>query len=299
MNLNDMYTFSIVSKLGTITSAAEHLNIPKSTVSRRIKRLEQNLGIELFHRAPKRIVLTQDGRAFFEQISGLLEDLKAAERMVSDNHNEPTGVLRITTTEGYAQNPNVMNCLSTYTCRFPNVKIDLILTSRITNLVDERIDIGLRLHTEELPGDASTMSRSLHPIHSGIFASPIYLERHGSLNDYRDLEKHDFVEFTGVSFARKKWLRHGKKFKDSLSFGQSRLSSNSTANLLHCALSGVGLCILDVACAEGYVNRGELIRVLPQLEQQVAKASIVWVASRHLSTKVRSFINHAVQRLAT
>lgn len=298
MNLNDMYTFSIVAKTGTVTQAAKHMEIPKSTVSRRIKRLEQNLGTELFHRGPKQIVLTRDGRAFFERISHLLDDLKSAEKMVQENHDEPSGILRITTTEGYAQNPRVMNCLSTYLSKFPKVKMELILTSRITKLVDEGIDIGMRLHTDSLPGDVSTMSRSLHSITSGIYASPSYLAKNNPLKSFHDLTKHDFVEFTGVSFPQKTWQRNGKKFAESLAFGKPRMSSNSTAALLHCALSGIGLCILDVASVSTHVARGELIRVLPQLEQEVAKASLVWVASKHLTTKVRSFIDHAVEQLA-
>lgn len=297
MNLTDLHTFSIVVKLQTITAAASFLKIPKSTVSRRIKRLEENLDVALFQRAPKKIVLTQDGKVFFDRISGSLDDLVEAQNLLQDRHQEPSGTLRITTTEGYGQSLPVLNCLASYVQKYPKVQIDLILTSRVTNLVEEQIDIGLRLYTDQLPGDANIMSRRLHHIASGIYASPAYIASKGIPENIEDVKKHDFVAFSQVSFSEKTWLLHGEPVSSTLQFAKPKILVNNTAVLVNCALVGAGLCILDVRNAQPFVDKGELIRVLPEYEQQVAKSSIVWVASKHLSQKLRTFIDHAVEYL--
>ena len=147
MNLNDYHTFVIVVKQQTITGAATLLGIPKSTVSRRLKRLESNLQVELFTRSPKRIVLTQDGQALYDRIVGSIDEIQAAQTALSENQTEPSGVLRITTTEGYGQTPAVLDCFASFMDHYPKVSLDLLLTSRVTDMVEERIDVGLRLYT--------------------------------------------------------------------------------------------------------------------------------------------------------
>ena len=297
MNLNDYHTFTTVVKQQTITSAAEHLGIPKSTVSRRLKRLEASLGVELFTRSAKRMVLTQDGQALFDRVTNPLDELQAAQDAIMENQTEPSGVIRITTTEGYGQTPAVLQCFASYLARHPKIELDLLLTSRVTDMVEERIDIGLRLYTGILPGDANTMSRRLHTISNGIFASPEYLERRGIPSNPRDLKQHDSIGFSAVSFAEKPWRVGDEVFSDGLPFGTPRMSVNNSAALVQSTVMGLGLGILDIGSAQFHVERGDLIRVLPEYEQDVAKVSLVWMASKHLSVKVRSFINHAVECL--
>lgn len=299
MNLNDLYTFSIVAKLGTLTEAAKYLERPKSTVSRRLIRLEENLGVELFSRSPRRVVLTQDGRAFYERISRSLEELIQAQKMLQEKNNEPSGILRITTTEGYGQTPALLSCLSSYMEKYPKVCIDLILTSRITNLVEDQIDLGLRLHTGALPGDASTMARRLHQVSSGLFASPAYVKKNGCPKNIEELNKHDFIAFGGISFSEKPWLFQGEPFRKPMPFATPKMTVNNTGALLHCALIGMGICILEQVSIQSFVKKGDLIPILPEFEQQIARVSLVWVSSKHLSVKIRSFIDHAVEHLGS
>lgn len=297
MNLNDYHTFITVVKQQTITAAAVYLGIPKSTVSRRLKRLESSLGVELFTRSAKRLMLTHDGQALFERVVTPLDDLQSAQDAIMENQTEPTGLLRITTTEGYGQTPAVLQCFASYLERYPKIELDLLLTSRVTDMVEERIDIGLRLYTSMLPGDANTMSRRLHTISNGIFASPDYIRRRGTPKTPQELLQHDLVGFSAVSFASKPWRVKEELINEGLPFGTPRISVNNSATLVQSTIMGLGLGILDIGSAKFHVERGDLIRVLPQYEQDVAKVSLVWMASKHLSLKVRSFINHAVEYL--
>ena len=299
MNLNDYHTFVIVVKQQTITGAAKVLDIPKSTVSRRLKRLEANLNVELFTRSPKRIVLTQDGQALFDRIVSSIDEIQEAQTALSENQTEPSGILRVTTTEGYGQTPAVLDCFASYMARYPKVSLDLLLTSRVTDMVEERIDVGLRLYTGTLPGDANTMSRRLHTISNGIFASPVYLEKIGRPKSIHDLLNYDSIGFTAVSFADKPWRYNGDFIEGGLPMSTPRFHVNNSAALVQSTVMGLGLCILDIGSAQFHVDRGDLVRVLPEYEQDVAKVSLVWMASKHLSVKVRSFINHAVECLSS
>ena len=294
MNLNDLYTFATVAKHGTLTAAAKKLSVPKSTVSRRLTRLEDDLGVELFSRSARKIVLTQDGQAFFKRIVGSLDEIVEAQRIIQEQSVEPEGVLRITTTEGYGQTPAFLSCLSTYIEQYPKVTIDLVLTSRVTNLVEDKIDVGFRLYTGQLPGDASTMSRRLHSVTSGLYTSPDYIERCGDIQTNHDLARHRYIAFGRRAFAAHPWLYDGVISPNVPDFSPPSLLVNNTATLTHCALVGMGVCILDRIAAERFVDTGQLVHVLPRWSQEIAKVSLVWIASRHLSVKTRSFINHAV-----
>ena len=292
MNLNDYHNFAIVSRLGSITEAAKFMSVPKSTVSRRLKRLEESLGVELFNRSPKKIALNHDGQAFYDRIRPMIDELLAAQSALGQSQAHPSGRLKISTTEGYGQTPSVLNALRTYLDKYPQVSIDLQLTSRVVDMVEERVDIGLRLYTGDLPGDANTMARGLHRIANGIFASPAYIESHNTIESIADLQAHHYVAFPRVYFSRKPWLFNGKPHEGTLPFSEPRLLVNNTAALLQCAVSGLGLSILDLGSAQVYERRGQLVRILPELEQQIARVSLVWMASKHLSVNVRSFINH-------
>lgn len=297
MNLNDLQTFALVAKHGTLTEAATVLDVPKSTVSRRITRLEDALGVALFSRASRRIVLTQDGRAFYERIDGLLEGIQEAGRILQEQGVEPEGVLRITTTEGYGQSPAVLECIASYLQRYPKVTVDLVLTSRVTDLVEDQIDVGFRLYTGDLPGDANTMSRRLHTVTSGLYVSPNYLAQNDVIESLDDLSHHTYVGFGRVDFTQKPWLLHNEEMETPPIFPTPSMVVNNTAALTHCALVGMGICILDDVNAAKFVEQGMLVRVLPMLSQQIAKVSLVWVATRHLSVKTRSFLNHAIDCL--
>ena len=298
MTLTDLHTFSIVAKMESISAAGRIMNLPKSTISRRIKRLEERLDVALFLRTAKQIVLTQDGQAFYKQIATHIDQLLESQQMLKDRDGEPKGLLRITTTEGYAQTDPVLGCLSSYIERYPNVQIELILTTQLARLVEDKIDIGLRLYTGNLPGDSATMSRHLHRISAGIFASKEYIQRKGIPTKPNDIMNHDVVNFSKVSFEDKPWLYQGKIFKERIPFPKAKMLVDTHSTLLHFALAGMGLCILSTAYAAPFVKRGKLVRVLEDLEQKEGKVSIVWVSSAHLSNKVRSFIDHAVQHLA-
>jgi DNA-binding transcriptional LysR family regulator len=298
MNLNDLQTFSIVAQMGTISSAAIKIGVPKSTVSRRVRRLEDSFGVELLRRSPNSVTLTEDGLNLHKRVSSALRQLLDAEDAFKETSTQPFGVLRITTTHGYGHSPSFVKCIADYGLKYPKITIDLELTNRVVDLVKEDIDIGFRLYTGAVPGDTSTMARQLRQFSLGIFASPAYIEEKGEISDGIHLRNHRFIAHSSVSFRNKPWMRNGVKLQHSPIFPEPQWLVNDSTILRKLALKGAGLAIMDTHVSQSFVDNGELIRILPELELLVAKVSIVWPSSRHLSPKVRTFIDHSLKYLS-
>lgn len=298
MNLSDLQTFSIVAQMGTISSAANKLGIPKSTVSRRVRRLEDALGVELLRRSPNSVTLTQDGISLHKRVSPALRQLLDAEDALKEASSQPFGVLRITTTHGYGHSPSFVKCITDYGLKYPKLTIDLELTNRVVDLIKEDIDIGFRLYTGSIPGDSTTMVRQLRQFSMGIFASPAYIEEKGEISEAINLRDHRFISHSSISIRNKPWRQNGVKVQPPPIFPEAQWLVNDTTTLRNLAIEGAGLTILDTHISQSFVDNGKLIRILPKLELLIAKVSIVWPASRHLTPKVRTFIDHALKYLS-
>ena len=298
MNLTDLHTFSIVAETGTITSAAKRLKVPKSTVSRRVRRLEEYLEIELFLRTARSVTLSQEGHSLYQHVSSAFSELEEAEEALKNREIEPSGTLRITTTLSFGQMPCFVSCIATYNTKYPKVQIEVILTNRVVNLVEEGMDVGFRFYTDQLPGNSTTMSKHLKNFKSAIYASPSYIEELGMPKELSELSGHRMVSQSQISPQTKPWMKDTVLLSHQPIFPPAKIFVDNSASLLNFALVGAGLVIMGINRATPLVEKGELVRVLPQYEQQVSKSSVVWVASKHMSPKVRSFIDHTMLHLS-
>ena len=296
MNLTDLQTFSYVVQAGTISGAALKLGLPKSTVSRRIQRLEDELALELFQRAPRAILLTAEGEALYQRVARSLQELDEVRVQLRERDNEPAGILRITTTPDYAQSPDMISCISSFREQYPKVELELILSDQVINLSEESIDIGLRLHSGALSGGANLMARKLKIFRSGIYASPDYLHRMGTPLQLSELENHTIIGHSQARFQDNPWVVNDKPIQ-KLCFPRPKIRVNNSEVMLQLACRGSGLAILNIDKAEYFVRKKELVRLLSEYEQRAARVSLVWVASKHLSPKIRAFIDHAVEHI--
>jgi DNA-binding transcriptional LysR family regulator len=294
MNLVDLHTFVIVAEMGTITAAAEKMMLPKSTISRRIKRLEEEINISLIHRASRKTRLTSDGLVLYQKVASAMQELQDVGLLLKERGSEPVGTLRITTTHSYARAPSVVSCIQQFQEKYPRVRIELILSEQIRKLEDENIDIALRLHTNNIPGGMNLMARGLHKFHLGIYATPHYLNIHGTPTAPQQLCTHSFISQTHAPFENQEWKNKNNDAHKQLNFPKAQISINDHQTLIEFGLASAGLFIADEQSVERFVANGDLIRVLPEYEQEMAKASIVWINNKHLSPKVRAFIDHAV-----
>ena len=297
MNLTDLQTFSLVAETGTISAAAQRLGVPKSTVSRRVRRLEDALGHELLRRSPRAVALTEHGKVLHQRSAPALQELQAAADALAHADTEPTGTLRVTTVPGFGHSHQFVHCVRDYGLKYPKTTINLELTTRLVNLVDEGFDVGLRLHIGQLPASPTLMSRRLLRFGRAMYASPDYIEGMGMPATLDDLAKHRIAANAIVDVRGVQWNHNGKPLSKPKALPTPRWLINDPAALERFALSGAGLTFLSTIEGESLAAQGELIRVLPDYEFEGATASLIWPASRHLAPRVRAFIDHAVETM--
>lgn len=297
MNLSNLRTFCLVAEAGTIRAAADRLAVPKSTVSRRIQRLEDELGQDLLVRTPRAIALTKHGQALHQRCAPALQELYAAAEALRHAQTEPAGTLRITTVPGFGHSHSFLACLRDFGLKHPNVQTELELTTRLVNLVEESFDVGIRLHLGSLPPSPGLMTRRLLRFARGLFASPRYLESAGAPANLEALAKHRIAAHSIVDVRKQQWTYRVKPFAQPQLLPKPTWLLNDSAALERFLQSGAGIGLLPTYVATDLVERGDLVRVLEDFEQTGATASLVWPASRHLAPRIRAFIDHAVATL--
>lgn len=294
MNLTDLDTFSFVAEAGTISAAAQRLGIPKSTVSRRIQRLEDALGHELLRRSSRSTSLTEYGEILHQRSAASLNELRAAGDALVKADSEPSGTLRLTTVASLGQSHRFVRCLADFGAHYTNVTVELELTSRLVHIAEEGFDIGIRLHTDQLPAQANLMTRRLLQLNRGVYGSPGYIREMGAPEHPKDLEGHRLAAHSIVDVRGVQWNYNGAPTGKRQKLPNVRWLVNDSAALERFALSGAGLAILSTVEGESMVQQGELIRVMPRYDRGGATASLIWPASRHLAPRVRAFIDHAI-----
>ena len=190
MNLTDLQTFSLVAETGTISGAAQRLGVPKSTVSRRVRRLEDALGHELLRRSPRAVTLTEHGRVLHQRSCASLKELDAAVDALMNADTEPRGTLRVTTVPGFGYSHLFVSCIRSYGLKYPKTVIELELTPRLVNLVDEGFDVALRLHTGDIPAGANLMARRLLRFGRGMYATQEYIDEFAAPTVFDELDQH-------------------------------------------------------------------------------------------------------------
>lgn len=298
VNLTDLNTFVVVAEAGTITAAAQRLGVPKSTVSRRVRRLEDALGHELLRRSPRAVSLTAHGKMLHQRSAPSLRELQEVADALTHADTEPSGTLRITTVPGFGTSHQFLNCIHSYGLKYPKISIEVELTTRLVNLVEEGFDIGLRLHIGQLTAGPTLMSRRLLRFGRAMYASHAYIMEMGEPTALTDLAQHRLAAHSIVDVRHVQWNHNGKPSGKPQALPTPKWRINDGTALERFALSGAGIALLSTFDGERLVERGELVRVLPHYEQEGGTASLIWPGSRHLAPRVRAFIDHAVQAMS-
>ena len=291
MDLNDLYTFALVAQYGTISGAAAALRVPKSTVSRRVQRLEDALGVELLRRTPRSVSLTSDGVALHQRAAPALHDLKQSGDALSKHQVEVSGHLRITTVPDFGQTPSFVAMLASYALSFPNVTVETQFSYRTVNLVEEGYDIAFRLHPTPIHPDASLMSRHVANVRAGFYISPTYCHELGIPETVAELERHRVgmhSVYPSMTFMESLLEVAPGEFSP-------KWRANDFSVLAQLAMSGAGIAVLATFVGEHLVQEGKLIRILPKTLLSEGGVSLIWPASRHLTPRVQTFVDHAVR----
>jgi DNA-binding transcriptional LysR family regulator len=284
MDLNDILVFARVVQAGSFTAAARGLSMPKSTVSRKVFELEERLGSRLLQRTTRKLSLTDVGRTYYEHAARIVAEVEEAERAVSLLEQEPRGLLRVTAPLNFGFLGPIT---ASFLARYPEVQLELVCTDRVVDLVEERFDVGIRAGAL---GDSTLIAKNLGNAPRFLIASRSYLQKRGRPRTPDDLGKHDCMLFgAGVDRAVYR-LTDGE---DSVELAvQARLIVNDSDMLHAAAVAGLGIALLPIfRCAED-LRHHRLERVLRDWNAVPTPIQAVYPSTRHLSPKVRAFVEH-------
>jgi DNA-binding transcriptional LysR family regulator len=286
-----MSTFRAVAEAGGFSAASRRLGMPLATVSRKVSELEQRLGTRLFNRSTRKVTLTESGRHFLEACRRILDELGEAERAASGEYQAPRGELVITAPIVFGR-LHVVPVVAAFLKAYPDVDVRLMLFDRIADLLDERVDLAVRIG--EL-SDSTMISTRLGTIRHIVCASPAYLAERGTPDHPRKLAAHDCVTFTGLASPSVWSFRVGRKLADFAV--RSRLTVTTAEAAIDAAVAGLGITrVLSYQVADA-LRRKRLAVLFANHAPEAVPVSMVFPGGRLLPIKLRAFLDFARPRL--
>lgn len=287
--LGCMRAFVAVVEAGGFSEAARRMDVSKAMISKQVAKLETDLGVRLLHRTTRRVNATSTGRAYFAQCQPLLAELDELDAAIHANTAEPKGELRVAAPISFAE-LHLMRPVSDFSHRYPEVRLNLILSDRFVDLVDERIDVAIRIGDLE---DSSLVARKLGTTSLLACAAPAYLEGHGEPTNPQQLADHLCVVDSNHPTGTRLTLRDGDN--DITIDVPAKVVVNSARAARELALLGAGICYLPSFAIADDIAQGRLRRLLSDHKSTPLGIYAVYPHRRHLSAKVRLFIEHLAE----
>ena len=289
--LDAMSTFVAVVDAGSLSAAARRLNTPLATVSRKVSELESHLRTKLFNRSSRKLVLTDAGSSYVVACKRILADVTEAERAASGEYSAPTGELIVTATIGLGR-IYLIPILADFLKAYPDIKVSLILTDRVLSLLEEQIDVALRLGALS---DSSLIAIRVGAIRRMICASPAYLAARGTPRTPDDLAGHDCITYAGL-VSPDVWTFVRDKTNVAIPV-HARLVVGSAEAACDAACAGIGITSAFSYHFQAALERGALTSLLDEFQPATLPVNLVYTASRFLPIKMRAFLDFAAPRL--
>ena len=287
----NMSSFIRVVESGSISGAADRLGVAKSAVSRRLKELEEHLGVELFHRTTRKMNLTDTGKTFYHQSVRILDDVLEAELSTSQAHGELQGSLKVALPLSFGL-MHLAPAINEFLLSHPQVEFDLDFSDREVDLMQEGFDLAIRI--ADLP-DSSLIARRLAPIQTVMCASPAYLELIGTPQSPDELIKHQCLVY---SLLRDFEYWHLTDSKGNVIKTKIRpyLKASTGEFLRDLAVEGRGIVLIPTFIAYKEIERGTLVPLLEDYKTPQINAYAIYPQTRHLSQRVRAFVDILIKR---
>ncbi len=279
MDLNLLAVFEAVTRTRSYSAAAKELGIPKSSASRAVARLEEEVGVQLLFRTTRQVSPSAAGTALYDRLAPLLASMKGALVEIPEREELPSGLLRVTAPIDLGV-VFLADVVTRYTARYPAASVELHLTGRVVDLVGEGFDVALRAAPRLT--DSTLVARRIAPLVLQLFASPVYLARRGTPRSEADLPGHDQVAFRSGPDRLQVKSRTPR-------VGAARIVCDDFFFAREAARAGAGLTWLPQLLAADDVSQGVLVRVLPRLERQAGHLYLVTPAGHHVARKVSAF----------
>lgn len=284
---NDLLLFARIVEAGSFSLAAQRVDLPKSTVSRRIALLEAQLGERLLQRTTRKLMLTEFGASLLEHARKVVEEVEAAGALVEHRQLAPSGKLRISMPADFA-NLGLTFMIAAFIERYPAIQLELDLSPRRVDLIGENFDIAIRMG--DLPDDSSLHARRVALERIALYASPSYIARRGMPQHPDELHGHDLLCLSNRNGGALAWqLTRGKTvWQRDL---PARLAANSPDLLARIACAGAGIAASSDLFARAGVEKGELVRVLPEWSLPIVTGWAVFPGRRLMPAKTRAFLD--------
>ncbi|MEM7280716.1 MAG: LysR family transcriptional regulator [Pseudomonadota bacterium] len=287
---DDLQAFVAVVETGSFTAAADRLDMVKSAVSRRISRLEERLGVQLFRRTTRRLNLTDSGSSFYERSARILADLEEAESAVAQEHGELKGTLKVAMPLSFGVR-HMSGPIAEFTRLHPRVDFDLDLNDRRIDLLEEGVDLAIRIGRLS---DSSLIAKKLFDARTVVCGARRYFDSFGKPTTLEELEQHKCLTYSNLSDPTK-WVckdEQGQRHKVHI---EPTMAAGSGDFLCDLAIQGLGIVMQPTFIAGEAICRGDLVPILDQYEWPASPAWVVYPPTRHLSYRVRAFIDFLSQ----
>jgi len=285
-DLSHFLAFASSARHGSFARAARELGLTASTVAKRILRLEQQLGVKLFHRTTRQVTLTSDGEALFARCEALLAQLDELQALAAGTGGQARGELRINVPITYGKRV-VMPAVAALLERFPDVTAEVRLSDEFCDLVRDGIDAAVRISPL---ADSRLAARRIDEQQLALVASPAYLERAGRPRHPSALDGHRFIVFRNPTSGRDRPLQFDVDGAIEEFRPPHRVLLNDGEGMVEAARLGLGLAQVPDYMAADALGRGELVEVLQRHRPPPLPVSIVWPGNRLMPPRVRAFI---------
>lgn len=285
--LSNMSVYVKVVEMGSFTAVANHLDSTVGNVSRAVSALENILDTRLLQRSTRRLSVTDAGRRFYERCIKILADLESAEAEASNAALEPRGTLRVHCVPGLARHL-VTAAVLTYRQQFPEVTVDLLLSQRMPNLLEDQLDVSI-LIARTLP-DSAYVSQKIGVSHCVLVASPEYLARHGVPATPDELCDHQCLLLGTVDYVRDEWQLKSKSGDVTFVPTGPGFSVNDMDAMAFALCEGAGIGLLAGFSAIDDLQSGKLVRVLPDYHTYERNVYAVYTSRQFVDAKITRFI---------
>lgn len=293
-DLDDFYCFAQVVEHGGFSAAERATDIPKSKLSRRVYNLEERLGVRLIQRSSRHFAVTDIGMNIYRHAQVMLSAAQAAHDLVDHLSTEPRGIIKLSLPVSIAQN-EIARILPAFLKQYPEIKIQMMVTNRRVDIINEGFDIALRVRSS-LDDDPNLVIRQFDQIEQHLFASQGYLNEFGHLKNPEELSEHKILSMADEHTEQFLILHNNMQQQKKIRVIPTVLGSDLSM-LAQLAASGCGITLLPDNVVQQYVERGEVVRVLPEWKAAHGIFHMVYPSRRGLLPAVRVFIDYLVEHL--
>ncbi|WER50212.1 LysR family transcriptional regulator [Cupriavidus sp. WKF15] len=295
LQLGTIELFCLAAELGSFSAAAVAAGVTPPAVSRTVFRLEERLGVRLFERTTRQVRLTEAGRLYFEQSRRALAQLVEAERLAGGQQASPAGLLRISLPTPYAHY-RVLPILPAFRAMYPDVEIDVHISNRNVDLADDAYDLAVR---GRAPDDSNLIARKLEDAEMVVVATPDYLRRAGTPKTLDDLLRHECIQFVRPSSGRKiPWTFRVDGAETDVPTTGAYGTSEDALGGATLARAGAGLFQTYRFVVEQDLRDGALVEVLQAYGGSTRPFVLLYPSARHVTRRVRAFVDFLIEKFA-